>query len=65
MIKCWDKGIVMLRKGQKAIITSPPDAAYGSEGVNDIVPPNATLIFEVEVIDFKNLYPPPKKRSGK
>ena len=46
----------MLRKGQKAIITSPPETAYGSEGANDVVPPNATLIFEIEIIDFKEMY---------
>ena len=52
VIKCWDNGIATLTKGQKAILNCPPDVAYGSRGAGGIIPPNATLKFEVEVINF-------------
>ena len=53
VIKGWDEGIVGLEKGQKAKLTCPPDYAYGSRGAGGVIPPNATLTFDVEVIDFK------------
>jgi FKBP-type peptidyl-prolyl cis-trans isomerase len=53
VIKGWDEGIIKLKKGQKAIITCPPEYAYGTRGVPGVIPPNSTLIFEVELIDFK------------
>ena len=53
VIKAWDQGITQLKKGQKAILTCPPEYAYGSNGAGGVIPPNATLIFEVELIDFK------------
>ena len=52
VIRGWDEGITQLQKGQKAILTCPPDYAYGSSGAAGVIPPNATLIFEVELIDF-------------
>ena len=52
VIRGWDEGICQLQKGQKAIITCPPEYAYGSQGAGGVIPPNATLTFEVEVIDF-------------
>lgn len=52
VIKGWDEGIVQLKKGQKAVITCPPEYAYGARGVPGVIPPNSTLIFEVELIDF-------------
>lgn len=53
VIRGWDEGIMQLQKGQKAILTCPPHYAYGASGAGDAIPPNATLTFEVEVIDFK------------
>ena len=53
VIKGWDEGILQLRKGEKALLICPPDYAYGSRGAGGVIPPNATLHFEVEVIDFK------------
>ena len=52
MIKGWDEGICQLQKGQKAVLTCPPHYAYGEDGVGGIIPPDALLVFEVEVIDF-------------
>jgi FKBP-type peptidyl-prolyl cis-trans isomerase len=52
VIKGWDEGIVQLKKGQKAIITCPPEYAYGARGVPGVIPPNSTLVFEVELVDF-------------
>jgi len=52
VIKCWDEGMMKLKKGQKAILNCPPDIAYGSRGAGGAIPPNATLKFTVEMIDF-------------
>ena len=52
VIKCWDEGVTQLCKGQKAILNCPPDYGYGARGAGGVIPPNATLTFEVEVIDF-------------
>jgi len=43
VIKGWDEGILKMKKGQKAIITCPPDYAYGAEGIPGAIPQNATL----------------------
>ena len=56
VIKCWDKGIQMLHKGQKAILNCPPSFAYGTRGAGGVIPPNATLRFEVEMLDFGEAY---------
>jgi FKBP-type peptidyl-prolyl cis-trans isomerase len=54
VIKGWDEGVAKMRVGEKAIITCPPDYGYGAQGVgNGLIPPNSTLIFEVEVLSFK------------
>ena len=53
VIKGWDEGITQLKKGQKAVLTCPPAYAYGAAGIPGVIPQNATLIFEVELIDFQ------------
>lgn len=54
VIKGWDEGVARMKVGEKAIITCPPDYGYGAQGVgNGLIPPNSTLIFEVEVLSFK------------
>ena len=53
VIRGWDEGIQQLKKGQKATIICPPEYGYGSRGAPPVIPPNATLKFEVEVIDYK------------
>ena len=48
-----EQGVTQLKKGQKATLTIPPYLAYGAKGAGKDIPVNATLIFEVEVVDFK------------
>ncbi|CAD8062808.1 unnamed protein product [Paramecium sonneborni] len=52
VIKGWDQGVAKLSKGEKAILTCPPDYAYGAQGYPPVIPPNSTLKFEVELLDF-------------
>ena len=53
VIRGWDEGITQLKRGEKATLTCPPDYAYGAGGYPPVIPANATLTFEVELIDFK------------
>ncbi|MBC8144761.1 MAG: FKBP-type peptidyl-prolyl cis-trans isomerase [bacterium] len=52
VIKGWDQGIAMLRIGDKATLIIPPAMAYGAKGAGEIIPPNAQLIFDVELLDL-------------
>ncbi|MFA6260449.1 MAG: FKBP-type peptidyl-prolyl cis-trans isomerase [Bacteroidia bacterium] len=52
VIKGWDEGIALLRVGDKAILTIPSELGYGAQNAGAI-PPNSTLIFEVELLDVK------------
>jgi cyclophilin family peptidyl-prolyl cis-trans isomerase len=49
----WDEGILLLNKGDKARFVIPSDLGYGSQGAGGVIPPNATLIFDVELVDIK------------
>ena len=51
VIRAWDEGVMTMSKGEKAIITASPSYAYGAEGCPGAIPPNATLLFEVHLID--------------
>ena len=57
VIRGWDEGITQLKKGQKAKLTCPPEYAYGDQGAGGKIPPGATLIFDVEVVDFSMSQP--------
>ena len=52
VIKCWEEAFMYLSKGMKAQIFCPSDYAYGSSGAGRIIPANADLIFDVELIDI-------------
>ena len=52
VIPGWDEGIALLNKGAKATFIIPSDLAYGSAGAGGVIPPNATLKFTVELVDF-------------
>lgn len=53
VIKGWDEGVGKLRVGDQAILVLPGKLAYGLRGVPNVIPPDATLIFIVEVLDVK------------
>lgn len=53
VIAGWDKGIVGMKAGEKKTLTLAPADAYGASGVPGVIPPNATLIFEVELLAIK------------
>lgn len=53
VIPGWDKGIVGMKVGEKKTLTIAPEDAYGQNGVPGIIPPNSTLIFDVELLSIK------------
>jgi len=53
VISGWDEGIQLLQVGDKARFVIPSNLAYGSQGAGGVIPPNATLIFDVELMDVK------------
>ena len=53
VIAGWDEGILLLKVGDKARFVIPSNLAYGSQGAGGVIPPDATLIFDVELMDVK------------
>jgi FKBP-type peptidyl-prolyl cis-trans isomerase FkpA len=52
VIKCWTEGVQKMRVGGKARLVCPPSIAYGAAGAGGVIPPNSTLVFEVELLDL-------------
>ncbi len=53
VIRGWDEGFAGMKVGGQRTLTIPPDYGYGTQGAGGVIPPNATLVFDVELLDVR------------
>jgi FKBP-type peptidyl-prolyl cis-trans isomerase len=53
VISGWDQGVAGMKVGGQRMLTIPPDMGYGARGAGGVIPPNATLLFDVELLEVK------------